>query len=80
MTNYIIYKNHRIYADPKANPTANTVLPRVIIIPPDDSPEEKITLEYIGSETDSLNEAVRIAHNLGRAYVDVILEGEGQDC
>lgn len=73
MTDKIIYKNNRIVASPKILFFPKRYLARVVIFPRDGVPEKEITLEYIGEASDSRHDAVRIAHNLGRAYVENIL-------
>lgn len=73
MSDEIIYKNHRILASPQELFSPVRYLACVKIFPSDGFPEKEITLKYIGAASDSRLDAVRIAHNLGRAYVDVIL-------
>jgi hypothetical protein len=72
MPDDITYKNHRLRATPQQLTPPNQYLPCVVVVPPPDIGTKAVTLEYIGGPVDSRAEAVRIAHVLGRAYVDTM--------
>ena len=72
MSDDITYKNYRILATPQQLTPPDRYLPYVVVVPPPEMGAKAVTLEYIGGAVESREEAVRIAHVLGRAYVDML--------